>query len=310
MATEIAVGDLSPEVSTRLDAVPALAGRTHVSELAGGLTNRNLRITTPNGDVVARLSTPESAMLAINREHEYRNSVAAAESGAAPAVVAYEPEVSVLVVRFVEGRTWDDADVLDPHNAPRIAATCRQLHAGPRFAGDFNMLDLQPRYLELVQQRGFRLPDRYLEFSEQADAIRDAMAQRPVPTAPCNNDLLAANFIDNGNRLWLIDYEYSGNNDPFFEVGNLWSEAKGSPDDLDRLVTEYVGRRSPSLVARARLWGLMSKYGWTLWASIQDGTSNLDFDFWSWGMEKYERAVAEFDSTDFGTWLEEVRRGD
>ena len=310
MATEIAVGDLSPELSARLDAVPALAARTEVTELAGGLTNRNLRIATPDGDVVARLSTPESALLAINREHEHANSVGAAQSGAAPEVIAYEPSVSVLVVRFVEGRTWDDSDVLTPGNAPRIAAACRRLHEGPRFVGEFNMLDLQRRYLELVQERGFRLPDRYLEFAPQVDEIRDAIGRHPVPTTPCNNDLLAANFIDNGNRLWLIDYEYSGNNDPFFEVGNLWSEARGTPDDLGRLVAEYVGRVSSSLESRARLWGLMSKYGWTLWASIQDGTSNIDFDFWAWGMEKYERAVAEFDSDDFGTWLEEVRRGD
>jgi thiamine kinase-like enzyme len=200
--------------------------------------------------------------------------------------------------------------VLDPANASRIAGVCRQLHEGPRFIGDFNMLSLQKHYLEIVQERGFRLPDRYLEFASQAAAIGEALNAHPVPTVPCNNDLLAANVIDAGERLWLIDYEYSGNNDPFFEIGNLWSEARGTPDDLGRIVSAYVGHFAPALIARARLWGLMSKYGWTLWASIQDGTSDLEFDFWEWGMEKYRRAVVEFDSEDFGTWLEEVRRGD
>ena len=310
MAVELALGELSPQTTARLDAVPALTPRSAVAELTGGLTNRNLRITTPDGDVVARLSTPESALLAIDRSNEHANSVAAAQSGAAPEVVDYQPEVSVLVVRFVSGRTWRDADVLDPANAPRIASVCRQLHSGPRFVGDFNMLVLQKHYLEIVQERGLRLPDRYLEFASHAAAIGDSLSVHPVPTVPCNNDLLAANVIDPGDRLWLIDYEYSGNNDPFFEIGNLWSEAKGTPDDLGRLVSAYVGYASSALIARARLWGLMSKYGWTLWASIQDGTSELDFDFWEWGMEKYRRAVVEFDSEDFGTWLEEVRRGD
>lgn len=303
-------GLVDADVNARLDAVPSLAERTDVVELSGGLTNTNLRISTPDGVVVARLSTPESALLAIDRDHENANSVAAAQSGAAPEVIAYHPEVSVLVVRFVEGRTWDDADVLLPANAPRIAAVCRQLHSGPRFTGEFNMLRLQRQYLDIVQQRGLRLPDRYLEFEPHVEAIGAALAERPVADVPCNNDLLAANFIDPGDRLWLIDYEYSGNNDPFFEIGNIWSEAKGSPDDLARIVGEYVGRASASLTARARLWGLMSKYGWTLWASIQEGTSDIDFDFWEWGMEKYRRAVAEFDSQDFGRWLEEVRRGD
>jgi thiamine kinase-like enzyme len=310
METELATGDLSADLWARLDAVPVLADRTAVVELSGGLTNRNLRVSTPDGDVVARLSTPESAHLAIDRDHEHANSVAAASSGAAPEVVAYHPEVNVLVVRFVDGRTWSDDDVLLPANAPRIAAACRQLHSGPRFVSEFNMLRLQRHYLDLVKQRGFRLPDRYLEFDSHVDAIEAALTGRPAPTVPCNNDLLAANFIDAGDRMWLIDYEYSGNNDPFFELGNVWSEARGTPDDLARIVSEYVGRVSSALTARARLWGLMSKYGWTLWASIQDGTSSIDFDFWEWGMEKYRRAIAEFDSADFGNLLEEARRGD
>ncbi len=116
---------------------------------------------------------------------------------------------------------------------------------------------------------------------------------------PCNNDLLAANFIDDGDRLWLIDYEYSGNGDPCFELGNVWSESNLSLDQLEELVTHYHGGSRPDQVARARLLGVMSKYGWTLWASIQDGISDLDFDFWGWGIEKYDRAVEEFDGPDF-----------
>jgi thiamine kinase-like enzyme len=294
----------------RVDSVPELAGYLEVSDLSGGLTNRNLKVTTPDGSYVARLSSPESALLAIDRVAEHANSVAAAASGAAPDVIAFVPEVSVLVVRFIDGRTWGDAEVLAPANASRIAAVCRQLHAGPRFVNDFDMLALQPQYLSLVRERAFRLPDRYLDFEPHVAALAEALATRPQPTVPCNNDLLAANVLDTGDRLWLIDYEYSGNNDPFFEIGNLWSEAAGTPDDLERLVAAYVGHPSRSLTARARLWGLTSKYGWMLWASIQDGTSDLDFDFWSWGMEKYDRALHEFDGPDFGLLLEEVRRSD
>lgn len=294
----------------RIDAVAALTGHTAISDLSGGLTNRNVKVTTPDGVFVARLSSPESALLAIDRDVEHANSVAAADSGAAPDVIAFAPEVSVLAVRFVDGRTWSNADVLAPENSARIAAACRQLHSGPRFVNDFDMLRLQPQYLSLVLERDLRLPDRYHEFAAHMTAIAASLAARPQATVPCNNDLLAANVIDTGDRVWLIDYEYSGNNDPFFEIGNLWSEAAGTPDDLERLVAAYVGHPSRSLTARARLWGVLSKYGWMLWASIQDGTSDLDFDFWTWGMEKYVRAVEEFDGPDFGRLLEEVRSTD
>ena len=127
---------------------------------------------------------------------------------------------------------------------------------------------------------------------------------------PCNNDLLAGNFIDDGSKLWLIDYEYSGNNEACFELGNIWSEAGLSLDQLAELMAAYDGALLRHRVARARLWGLMSKYGWTLWGSIQHAVSEIDFDFWGWGMEKYERAVAEFESPAFEVLLEEVTRAD
>jgi len=108
----------------------------------------------------------------------------------------------------------------------------------------------------------------------------------------------------------IIDYEYSGNNDPCFELGNIWSEASLPLPLLDELVTAYYGRPRPQQVARARLHALMSQYGWTLWASIQDGSSPLDFDFWSWGMEKYDRAVAAFDGPDLEHLLAAASRPD
>ncbi len=142
------------------------------------------------------------------------------------------------------------------------------------------------------------------------DRIRAALAVQPVPLRPCHNDLLAANFIDDGQAVWIIDYEYSGNNDPYFELGNIWSECHLTLEQLEELVQAYDGAPSRSHLARARLWGLMSQYGWTLWASIQDGTSAIDFDFWGWGMEKYERAEATFAGPDLERLLVDVTRAD
>ena len=123
--------------------------------------------------------------------------------------------------------------------------------------------------------------------------IKDALG--PRVTVPCHNDQLAENFLDDGDRVRMIDFEYSGNNDRCFELGNIWSEATLPPELLDVLVTAYFGRPRPEMVARARLFAVLAQYGWMLWASIQDGSSGMDFDFWSWGMQKYERAVLTFD---------------
>jgi len=169
--------------------------------------------------------------------------------------------------------------------------------------------EIQSGYLRIVREHGYRLPDDYLEYGPAVERIRGALAVRAEPTVACNNDLLAGNFIDDGDAVRLIDYEYSGNNDPCFELGNIWSECHLDLDQLEHLVTAYYGRHLVNKVARARLQGLMGQYGWTLWASIQEATSDLDFEFWPWGMEKYERAVATFRSPELDQLLEAVQRG-
>ena len=295
---------LPPADAARLARLPIVGRASAVVPLDGGITNRNYRVRTPDGDHVVRLSDPESSLLAIDRENEHRNSVAAAASGAAPEVTAYLPGEGVLVVAWVEGRTFTEDDVAA--NLPRVAEACRMLHAGPTFVNGFDMFDIQQRYLAIVRDRGFRLPPRYEQFEDHVERMRAAMSVRPEPRVPCNNDLLAANIIDDGTRLWLIDYEYSGMNEASFELGNIWSESTLPEDALDVLVAAYWERADASAVARARLWALMSKYGWMLWASIQASVSPIAFDYWAWGMEKYDRAVAEFDSPRFPTWLDQV----
>jgi thiamine kinase-like enzyme len=153
------------------------------------------------------------------------------------------------------------------------------------------MFALQRRYLDLVMSRGFRLPASYLDFLPTVAEIHDAMAAQDEDTVPCHNDLLAANIMRSEDQLWFIDYEYAGNGDPCFELGNLASESHLSDERLAELVALYYGKETVGKFARAKLFGLMSNYGWTLWAAIQDSTSEINFDFWAWGMDKYERAL-------------------
>ncbi|SDI10683.1 choline/ethanolamine kinase family protein [Nonomuraea jiangxiensis] len=298
-----------PEV---LDRIPLLSGLPRsVEELPGGLTNHNYKVTTPSGEYVVRVWASDGALLAIDRDAEHANSIAAARAGVGAPVHAYLPELGVLVVGFLPGRTFTEADLRDPANLPRVAEACRRLHAGPRFVRDFDMFEVQRGYLAIVQERGYRLPAKYLDFMPAVAKIRKCLEKRDVGTVPCNNDLLPGNILDDGGRLRLIDYEYSGNNDACFELGNVWSESNLPLGHLEELVTAYYGRHLRHKIARARLLGLMSKYGWTLWASIQDGANeSIDFDFWSWGMEKYERAVTEFTGSGLERVMDEAARAD
>jgi thiamine kinase-like enzyme len=305
------VSDENVTIDDILPRVEQLAGADRVvTELPGGLTNTNYKVVTGGHSYVVRVSSKDAGLLAIDRENEYVNSVAAAEAGVGAGVVAYLPELGALVLEFIEGSTMSAGDLRRGDRLREVAAAIRELHGCRRFRDEFNMFRVQERYVGIVRERGLRLPERYLDFAPQVQAIEHAMAVRDEGSVPCNNDLLAENFIWTGDRFRLIDYEYSGNNDPMFELGNVWSESNLSLEQLDELVAHYYGRPLVNKVARARLWGLMSKYGWTLWASIQDGVSTIEFDFWGWGMEKYERALEEFDGPDFARLCEDVTRDD
>jgi thiamine kinase-like enzyme len=300
-----------PELDQVLDEIPPLADPSRtVSLLAGGLTNSNYRVDTPSGSYHVRRWSDDTGLLAIDRDNEYHNSVCAAQAGVGAAVLAYLPAHNTMVMEWIDGRTLTAAELRRGKVLGEVAVACRRLHGAARFRDDFDMFVIQPRYLEIVRERGFRLPDRYEQFEAHVDAIREAFAARDEGTVPCNNDLLAGNFMLTPSGLRLIDYEYSGNNDPCFELGNIWSESNLTLEQLEQLVGAYYGRPARHKVARARLWGLMSKYGWTLWASIQDGVSQIEFDFWSWGLEKYDRAVEEFESPEFERLLDEARRSD
>ena len=284
-----------------LDKVPRLRNRVGISELSGGLTNRNLKVLTADSAYVARISSNESNLLSIDRACEYQNSVLAAEAGVGAPVYDYLPSDGLLVIGFLPGRTYESADV--GNNITRIAESVKKLHQAPPFVRDFDMFEVQKNYLSIVKDRGFRIPDNYEDFQIFRDELFAAFSATHDGTVPCNNDLLPANFIDDGTKIWLIDYEYSGNNDACFELGNIWSESGLPIESLQKLVTAYYGEDRPDKFARAWLFSVLAKYGWTLWASIQDGISELDFDFWSWGMKKYTDVQNDFGSQFYKTQI-------
>jgi thiamine kinase-like enzyme len=291
--------------------IPALAGLPRqLQELSGGLTNRNVKITTPDGVYVARCTDTSSNMLGIDRDRECYNTRAAEQAGVGAPVIDYRPDLGILLLGYVNGKTLCNEDFQRPEIVGKAAAAIHALHSGPRFQGHFDMFERQPGYLKTVVDNGFRMPDDYLDHADTFDAIARVLKATDQTTVPCNNDLLAGNFIEDGDRMWLIDYEYSGNNDPCFELGNTWAECALSTDQLDEFVTAYYGRRLRHKTARAHLQGIVGKYGWTLWGCIQNGSSTLDFDFWEWAMERYEGAVAEFKGPNLSRLLDDVQAAD
>ncbi len=278
-----------------------------IQPLSGGLTNTNYKVEVEGKPFFIRVPGASTELLAIDRNNEYFNSKAAAEAGVGPKVLYYLVDYHAMVLEFIDGKTMSK-EALNALGMPtRMVQAIKKLHGGPRFLTDFNMFRLTEYYLKICRDRAIPMPKGYLDRMPTVTQIEKSMSVRPLPTVPCNNDLLAENYIDDGKSLRLIDYEYSGNNDPCFELGNTCQEMQFNAHQISEVCSVYFGSASPSKIARMKLNMIMSDVGWGLWAAIQAKISKIDFDFWGWAVERWNRAVEKMDSKDFDTWLKDVQ---
>ena len=278
-----------------------------IDPLSGGLTNSNFKVTVDGVPYFVRVPGASTDLLAINRDNEVHNSKAAFVAGVGPKVLHHLPEYNVMVLEFLNGKTMSKDSLNEPGMPSRMAEAIKKLNEGPRFLLDFNMFRLTEYYLSLCKERDIKIPDGYLDRIPTIERIEKAMNVNPLETVPCNNDLLAENYIDDGEQLWLIDYEYSGNNDPTFELGNTCQEMQFNDEQIAEVCAAYFGEVMPNMIARMKLNMIMSDVGWGLWAAIQAKISTIDFDFWGWAIERWGRADEKMASKDFDGWLRDVQ---
>jgi thiamine kinase-like enzyme len=274
-----------------------------VSKLSGGLTNTNHLVEAGGYRYVVRIPGASTELLAVDRTNERHNAAAAATMGVSPRILEVIEDLDVMVIEYIEGTTMSAERLRDREMAPRIAKSLRRLHAGPPFLKDFDMFRLTEFYLEVCAEHDVRIPDGFRKQQADVAAIERVLGARPLPTVPCHNDLLAENYIDDGAQLWIVDFEYSGNNDPTFELGDTAQENGFDGDLRARLCEAYFGEATPALLARMDLQAVMADVGWTLWAAIQAKISSIEFDFWGWAEERWGRATTAFTSEGFGRLL-------
>ena len=299
----------NPSIETVIASIPDWAGRTVTAErIAAGLTNTNWRVVVDGTPFFVRIPGSDTELLAVDRGNEIYNTIAAAAAGVAPPVVQTVPEWDVFALQWLDARTMSNETLRATGMPARIAEVLGRLHAGPRFRDDFDMFRVAERYMALVDERSIQIPVGYREHLALIPRIEAALSVHPLASVPCHNDLLADNYLDDGERLWLVDWEYSGNNDPTFELGNTCQELGYDDAQATELCAAYFGEATPALLARMRLQMIMSDVGWTLWAAIQARISTIDYDFTGWAEERWARATAALDGPDFGSWLEAVQR--
>lgn len=274
--------------------VPELSGPIRSTEvLEGGLINRTYRLNCDAGSFVVRQFAADSELLGIDRDAEHEASLAAALAGVGPRVIAYLPDLESLVLEFVEGETLHGDALTDPRRLQGLAETLRRFHGTAPLSKQSDWIAGRRRVLDLAAANGYRVPERYAEIAPVAEQIEAALRTGDWPEVSCHNDLMLENFIDAGDQVQLVDYEYAGRHDPWFDIASIWSASDLGPNALEELVAAYHGDADPRLVARSKLWSLLWHYGWAAIASVRAGAGvgTSQWDAWAWAQDHVDVAI-------------------
>jgi thiamine kinase-like enzyme len=305
-------GELHDELVGALQRVPELAGRElALTALSGGITNRNFLITIPGerDRYVIRLAGNDTHLLGISREVEHAATVAAAGVGVGPEVTAFIRPEGYLVTRFIEGSPVSFEEVRERDILARIADSLRRIHQGPPIPGLFVPLRITMAYRALAQARGVRIPPEYDLAEAIGRRIELACLADPIELRPCHNDLLNANFIDDGSRIRIVDWEYAGMGDPFFDLGNFSINHELTPDHDAHLLAFYEGPARIDHLARLTLMRVVSDFREAMWGVLQQGISTLDVDFVAYAGEHFDRLLANATTPAFERALRETAGG-
>ncbi len=258
-----------------------------VAPLGGGITNHNFRVDVSGESFVLRVMGTNTGLLGIDRSVEHDATRAAAAIGVGPQVVCFDDEEAILVTRFIDGRPVPPEEMREPQNVRRAADALRAFHEGPRIPGRFDSFRIVEEYARTAVERGVALPAAYEWAREQAGAIERARGTQPE--RPCHNDLLNANFLDDGTRLRIVDWEYAGMGDVFFDLANFSINHELGEDENGELLAAYFGEATEADLASLRLMRFMSDFREAMWGVVQQAISELDFDFVAYADEHFER---------------------
>ncbi len=270
--------------------------------LGGGITNRNFRVTLQGGEqVVLRIGGKDTELLGIDRYDEQAATRRAAEAGLAPDVIAFVEPQGYLVTRFVDGRPVSEEELRRPEALRDIAGLLRRFHDGPPIPGRFDAFRVVEAYHATAAARGIGSPAEYTRAKEVADRIERVRGEQQL--RPCHNDLLNANFIHDGSRLWIVDWEYAGMGDRFFDLANFSVNHELSDDENADFLRAYFGELRDEDVRALTLMRFMSDFREAMWGVVQQAVSELEFDFASYAESHFERLRQTAEEPAFRTAL-------
>jgi thiamine kinase-like enzyme len=279
--------------------------------LEGGITNRNYLVVLGGEKYVVRVPGKDTSLLGIDRNAERAANQNAADLGVAPPVVTQLDDPACLVTEFVECKEMTVEDLREPETMGRVMKELRTVHeSGATLPTEFDSFRVVEEYRETAASRGGEIPDAYEEAHETAGRIKAAFSGPEHDPVPCHNDLLAGNFLRGSERIWIVDWEYAGMGDRYFDLANFAINNELSEDQHPELLAVYFGEpATEARVAALRLMLFMSDFREAMWGVVQTVASDLDFDFKDYATTHFERMRKTAANESFDRWLEEARDG-
>lgn len=299
-----------PRLALAIAEVGEWRGRSpEITPVEAGRTNRNFRVEVDGERFFLRLSDRETELLGIDRAAEHRAAVAAAAAGVGPDVVAYLPALGCLVTRWVPALPLAEGDMEDEAVLADVVRVVRAIHSGPELSSSFDAFRIVEDYRRIAEDRGVEIPRAYEPSHARAADIEAALARTPWTPLPCHNDLLADNFLRGDGGMWLVDYEYAGMGDPFFDLGNLSINNGLSEAAQELLLRGYLGEVTQAHRAHLHLMRVMSDFREAMWGVVQQGLSTLDIDYVAYATKHFDRLSRTMADPRFEVWLRDVDEG-
>jgi thiamine kinase-like enzyme len=296
--------ELDPSLAAVIAAIPEWEGlEPDVTPITIGITNRNFKVEIGGEWFVVRVSGKDTDLLGIDRSAENEAARAAAAAGVAPEVYAYLPDQGALITRFMAGGYIPEEDLEREDVLGAVIRSVKAIHAGAPIPSTFPVFRIVEDYRAIAGERGVSAPAVFEEIHAKAGDIEAAFSKQPLADRPCHNDLLNANFLLEGDHVWIVDYEYGGMGDLFFDLGNLSINNGLSADAQEMLLRLYFGDVTDVHRARLQLMRIMSDFREAMWGVVQQAISTLDFDYVDYAGRHFARCLANASDDPFGEWL-------
>lgn len=284
------------------------------AQLTGGITNHNYKVEADGKEYVLRITGADTGLLGINRDVEYAANQAAGKLGVAPEVVYFiEPE-GYLVTRFIDGKRIPPEEITRPENIRRVARKLRVFHKnGPQLKGEFNVFRRIEMLSDVSRRYNSNFPFDFDWIRQKAQETEQALLKDPYTPTPCHDDLLNLNFLDEEvpgeiGEMRLLDWEYAGMGDIFFDLGNFCHHHRLNDEMMRLLLQEYFGEVTDKNFARLKLMSAMSEIHEAMWGTTQTGISTLEEDFQGYADLWFGRAREDMTDPRWDTWLKEIKK--